>query len=196
MEAPIEPGTSRVRIILGLGNPGPEYQDTRHNVGFQVVEELARRRRLELSGRECRCLLARDGDLILAMPQTYMNRSGYSAWCLCERFTVDPADLLVVLDDVALPLGTLRLRGRGSPGGHRGMESILESLRSAEVPRLRLGIREGEEPPSGDELVDFVLSPFPPERREEVYDMVRRSADACESWLEAGLEATMNLYNG
>lgn len=197
MAAPLEREPVRARLILGLGNPGPEYQDTRHNVGFLVVEELARRRALKLASRECRALSAWDGeDLLLAMPQTYMNRSGYAAWCLVERFGIEPGDVLVVLDEVALPLGALRLRGGGSPGGHRGLESILESLRTDKVPRLRLGIREMDEPPTGDELVDFVLSPFPPELRDDVHAMVERAADGCESWLEQGLEATMNRYNG
>jgi peptidyl-tRNA hydrolase, PTH1 family len=196
MAALVERDPARARLILGLGNPGPEYRDTRHNVGFLVIEELARRHRVELGGRECRTLLGHMGTVWLGMPQTYMNRSGHAAACLVERLGVAPEDLLVVLDDVALPLGTLRLRGLGSPGGHRGLESILESLRTDEVPRLRFGVREGEGPPSGEELVDFVLSPFPPDRRQSVESMVARAADACQCWLAEGLEATMSRYNG
>jgi peptidyl-tRNA hydrolase, PTH1 family len=187
---------ARVRMILGLGNPGPEYRDTRHNLGFLVVEELAQRHGVEVGGQECRTLLGRLGQAWLGMPQTFMNRSGYAAACLVERLGLEPRDLLVVLDDVQLPHGSLRLRGRGSPGGHRGLESILEALRTDEVPRLRLGAREGDAAPAAEELVAFVLAPFPPDRREVVEKMVERAADACESWLSEGLEITMSRFNG
>lgn len=183
-------------LIVGLGNPGPEYQDTRHNVGFLVVEELARRWRLALGGHECSSRLARGDGPWLAAPQTYMNRSGYAVRCLAERYELAPARVLVVLDEVALPLGALRLRPAGSPGGHRGLESVLESLQSDQVPRLRLGVRQGEQPPRGEQLVDFVLTPFAAEEREELAAMVKRAADACESWLAEGLERTMSRFNG
>src|SRR5436305_4074666 len=133
------------RLILGLGNPGEEYRDTRHNVGFRVVEELARRWHLVLDRLECNALAAHTGcgegvagEILLAKPQTYMNRSGHAAHCFVERYELDPTDVLVIYDEVNLPLGKLRLRRAGSPAGHRGLESILERLRSAGVPRLRL----------------------------------------------------------
>jgi PTH1 family peptidyl-tRNA hydrolase len=183
-------------LVVGLGNPGAEYRDTRHNVGFLVADELARRWAVAPRGAECNARLAgRDGAL-LALPQTYMNRSGYAVRCLAERYGIAPEGILVVLDEVALPLGKLRLRPGGSPGGHRGLESILESLQSDRVPRLRLGVRAGEAPPTGEGLVDFVLTPFAPEERETVAAMVLRAADAVESWLEQGLEPTMARYNG
>ena len=134
-----------LRLILGLGNPGERYRDTRHNVGFRVVEELARRRGVRLRTAECASLVGEGPELVLAQPQTYMNRSGYAARCLLERRGLAPQDLLIVFDDVHLPLGRLRLRPSGSPGGHRGMESVLENLRSAEVPRLRLGVGPTEQ---------------------------------------------------
>lgn len=190
------PGASPSRLILGLGNPGAEYRDTRHNVGFRVVESLARRRKVALEDADCRCRFARDGDLFLAQPQTFMNRSGYAASCLQEIHRLDPGRILVVYDDVALPLGTLRMRPGGSPGGHRGLESVVESLRTDAVPRLRIGIREGDEAPQGDDLVEFVLSPFPEELAEELDALVERAADACESWLDDGIEETMNRFNG
>ena len=199
------------RLILGLGNPGEEYRDTRHNVGFRVVEELARRWQLALDRLECNALAARtgsgagdagpegvaDGDILLAKPQTYMNRSGHAAHCFVERYELDPADVLVIYDEVNLPLGRLRLRRGGSPAGHRGLESILESLRTAEVPRLRLGVAPpGKTRPPGEDLADFVLSPFDPEEREEAAAMVRRAADAVEVWLREGPEAAMARFNG
>ena len=183
-------------LIVGLGNPGAEYRHTRHNVGFQVVEELARRWGLEPRGAECNSRLAERGGTLLALPQTYMNRSGYAVSCLLERYGVEPERVLVVLDEVALPLGKLRLRAGGSPGGHRGLESILESLQTDRVPRLRLGVRAGETAPSGAELVEFVLTPFAPEERETAEAMVSRAADAAEHWLREGVEAAMSRHNG
>lgn len=182
------------RLILGLGNPGERYSDTRHNVGFLVVEELARRRGVRLDRRECNSFLGGE-DILLAQPQTYMNRSGWAARCLVETHGLDPSGVLVVYDEVALPLGKLRLRKSGSPGGHRGLESVIENLRTDQVPRLRLGISPGE-PPRGEDLVDFVLAPFLPGEREAVDAMVTRAADACEVWLREGAEAAMAKFNG
>ncbi len=181
------------RLILGLGNPGDRYRDTRHNVGFEVVEELARRRSLDLGRLECNALLATEDGLTLAIPQTYMNRSGYAARCLVERHGFEPSDILVVYDEVHLPLSTMRLRGRGSPGGHRGMESILQSLSTDRVPRLRLGI--GPDDGETIDLVQFVLEQFDAAEREPVRQMIERAADACESWLTDGPERTMNRFN-
>ena len=195
------------RLILGLGNPGEPYRDTRHNVGFRVVEELARRWHLTLDRLECNALtahatlasdIAGEGDaVLLAKPQTYMNRSGHAAHCFVERYELDPASVLVVYDEVNLPLGKLRLRRAGSPAGHRGLESILESLRTAEVPRLRLGVAPlGDTRPPGEELADFVLSAFAEDEREETEAMIRRAADAVEVWLRDGAEAAMGKFNG
>jgi peptidyl-tRNA hydrolase, PTH1 family len=168
-----------------------------------VVEELARRRGIALGAlgplgeEECNARVGRDGDLLLALPQTYMNRSGYAAHCLVERHGFSPAEVLVVFDDVNLPLGRLRLRRGGSPGGHRGLESVVEELRTDQVPRLRLGVAgEGGPPPGGELLVDFVLTPFTPEERPVVEEMIGRAADACQVWLAEGLEAAMRGWNG
>jgi PTH1 family peptidyl-tRNA hydrolase len=125
-----------------------------------------------------------------------MNRSGFAVRCLAERYALPPEQVLVVLDEVALPLGKLRLRPGGSPGGHRGLESVLASLQSDQVPRLRLGVRAGDAPPGGEELVDFVLAPFAADEREAAASMVRRAADAVEAWLELGIEGAMACHNG
>jgi PTH1 family peptidyl-tRNA hydrolase len=183
-------------LIVGLGNPGADYRATRHNVGFLVVEELARRWGISPRGAECNARLAARDGVLLALPQTYMNRSGYAVRCLLERYGIEPERVLVVLDEVALPLGKLRLRPAGSPGGHRGLESILESVQTDRLPRLRLGVRAGEEPPAGEELVDFVLAPFAAEERAAVDEMVTRAADAAEHWLREGPESAMSRYNG
>jgi PTH1 family peptidyl-tRNA hydrolase len=184
-------------LVVGLGNPGREYVDTRHNVGFRVVEELARRWAVSLGGNECSARVGGGASgVLLAQPQTYMNRSGFAVRCLAERHQLPPERVLVVLDEVALPLGKLRLRAAGSPGGHRGLESVLASLQSDQVPRLRLGVRAGEAPPAGEELVDFVLSPFAGEEREAVQALVARAADAVETWLAEGVEPAMARHNG
>jgi PTH1 family peptidyl-tRNA hydrolase len=184
------------RAVVGLGNPGERYRETRHNLGFRVVETLARRLGVALDATECNSVTGRRGDdLLLVLPQTYMNRSGYAVRCLVERHGLEPGDVLVVYDEVALPLGRLRLRPGGSPGGHRGMESVVENLRTDRVPRLRLGCGAEEGPPPADDLVEYVLSPFRPEEREAAGEMVERAADACRAWLGEGIEAAMNRYN-
>ena len=191
-------------LILGLGNPGEEYRDTRHNVGFRVVGELARRWGISLDRLECNSRTGRlgaspgdgAGEVLLAQPQTYMNRSGYAARCFVECHQLEPSALLVVYDEINLPLGKLRLRRSGSPAGHRGLESVIENLRTAEVPRLRLGIASPDGPPAGEDLAAFVLSPFLAVEREAVDEMVRRAADACETWLREGAEVAMSRFNG
>jgi len=189
-------------LVLGLGNPGAEYAATRHNVGFRVVEELARRRVLALDRLQCNARVAREAaeggalSLLLAQPQTYMNRSGYAARCLLEVHQLEPAAVLVVYDEINLPLGKLRLRRAGSPAGHRGMESVIENLRTDQVARLRLGVAPENGPPPGEDLADFVLAPFTAEEAESAAAMIVRAADACETWLAAGAEAAMNRYNG
>jgi PTH1 family peptidyl-tRNA hydrolase len=189
-----------MRLILGLGNPGGEYRDTRHNVGFRVIDELARRFDVAVDRMECNALAGRvslgEGDVLLAKPQTYMNRSGYAARCFAERHGLEPEALLVVYDEVNLPLGRIRLRRSGSPAGHRGLESVVENLRTIDVPRLRLGVAPAEGRPPGEDLVAFVLSPFAPEELPAAAEMVGRAADACESWLRDGVEAAMSRHNG
>lgn len=187
-------GTRAPRLVLGLGNPGQRYAGSRHNLGFEVVGEVGRRAGVRVSSLECNALVGwLDGDL-LALPQTFMNRSGHSARCLSERHGFDPEDVLVVYDEVNLPLGRIRMRTHGGPGGHRGMESVVQSMRSDRVPRLRLGVApEGELP---DDLVDYVLDPFSAGERSEVKKMIERAADAVETWLRQGAEVTMNRFNG
>jgi peptidyl-tRNA hydrolase, PTH1 family len=190
-------------LVLGLGNPGPEYADTRHNVGFRVVAELVRRRGLSLDHSECNALLAASAgageappELLLAQPQTYMNRSGFAARCLLERYQLEPAAILVVYDEINLPFGKLRLRKAGSPAGHRGIESVIENLRTDEVPRLRLGVAPEGGPPAGEDWAGFVLGPFAAGEREALEAMILRAADACETWLREGIETAMNRFNG
>ncbi|MEM8960738.1 MAG: aminoacyl-tRNA hydrolase [Acidobacteriota bacterium] len=189
--------SERTRVIVGLGNPGTDYVATRHNVGFRVVELLAERQRVDMGDlRACRARGAKVGDRLWVMPQTYMNRSGFTVRCLVERYNLEPEQVLIVYDEVHLALGRLRLRPKGSPAGHRGLESVLEALGTDLVPRLRLGVGGEDGPPAGEDLVDFVLAPFADAEHTEVDAMVARAADACEMWAAQGIEAAMQSYNG
>lgn len=183
-------------LIVGLGNPGPEYAETRHNLGFRVVEELASRLRLQFTQRRAQSLVAtgqaRGEPLVLARPQTYMNLSGLAVRKLVAEFRVPLSALLVVYDDLDLPLGTIRIRPSGGPGTHNGMRSIIAELGREDFPRLRAGI--GPAPP-GVDLADFVLSPFTPEERPIVDDLVRRAAECAATVVYQGLQAAMNRCN-
>lgn len=181
---------------MGLGNPGEAYAETRHNLGFRVVERYAARVGARFDSDECAARVALAPGAVLALAQTYMNRSGFAVRCLAERLGAGPRDVLVVHDDVALPLGRLRLRVRGGAGGHRGMESVIENLQSDEVARLRLGIapEAGFEPAA--DLAPFVLAPFTAAELELLEGFVERGADAIATWLAEGAEAAMNRFNG
>ena len=189
------PESDEERLIVGLGNPGDRYRLSRHNLGFRVVEELAGRRGCSFDRLECNSLLAIQSSLVLARPQTYMNRSGYALRCLAEKRALETERILVVFDDVHLPLGRIRFRRSGGPGGHRGMESVIQNLQTESVPRLRLGVGDPDQDLEGDALVDFVLSPFRDVELVEVEKMTARAADACERWLVEGPEVTMNEFN-
>ncbi|MCZ6508378.1 MAG: aminoacyl-tRNA hydrolase [Acidobacteria bacterium] len=180
---------------MGLGNPGTQYSETRHNLGFRVIDELARRRGVALDRVECNALVA-VGDPMLVQPQTFMNRSGYALRCLSERYEARAEDCLVIYDDVNLPLGRLRFRPAGSPGGHRGMESVINNLRSEAVPRLRLGVGSADGAPAGEDLVEYVLEPFRADEMAEVEALIERAADACGAWLEEEPQQVMNRFNG
>lgn len=181
-----------MRYVIGLGNPGERYRRTRHNLGFHVVDELSRRHSIPLRREICGALVGTSGDLSLVKPLTYMNRSGFAVRCLLERSNEESANMLVIYDDVNLEFGRLRMRPGGSPGGHRGMESIAENLRGAEVPRLRLGVGGAA---GGEDLSDFVLSPFSEQEEQEAKIMIGRAADAAGVWLVEGVESAMNKYN-
>ena len=185
-----------MKLIVGVGNPGPRYRDTRHNVGFVVAEELARRRGLAFASAPANALIARtpasaDG-LIIAKPMTYMNRSGEAAAALQRFYRVVLEEMLVVIEDVNLPLGRLRARAQGASGGHNGLRSIIEALGTEAFPRLRVGVGRGDE---RRELGDYVLSRFDPEEREAIEAAVVRATDAVELFVTEGIDAIMNRYN-
>jgi PTH1 family peptidyl-tRNA hydrolase len=183
-------------LIVGLGNPGERYRRTRHNLGFRVVEEVAKLARVERRDLECNALIAESSGLVLMWPQTYMNRSGYAVRCVVERHEISTEETLIVYDDVVLPLGVLRLRTRGGPGGHRGMESVIQNLRTEEVARLRLGVAPDAGTSPGMELSDYVLEEFPDADSDIVERMIVRAADACLAWVREGAGATMTRFNG
>jgi PTH1 family peptidyl-tRNA hydrolase len=185
-----------VTIVVGLGNPGRRYQGTRHNIGFAVADEVARRRQVTFGSGRANTLTARAGRgaaaLLVAKPLTMMNLSGEAVAGLAGFFKVDAPAILVVADDVNLPLGRLRLRARGTSGGHNGFKSIIERLGTAEFPRLRVGVGRGD-PRRG--LADHVLARFDDDERDEVKRAIARAADAVETFLAEGLEAAMSRYN-
>lgn len=184
--------------MVGLGNPGSKYRETRHNVGFMVLEELCTRWRCALRegrGEYYSGTVHRDErEIVLLAPTTYMNNSGIAVRQAMEVFTVGLDQCLVIADDLALPLGTLRLRRAGSDGGHNGLSSVVYHLESDAFPRLRCGIGSPAMP-AGEETAAFVLSPFEPGEREAAAAMVRRAADAVESFVQTGIEKTMNVFN-
>lgn len=183
---------------MGLGNPGPEYEATRHNAGFLLVDHLARRWGIEGFRRDGPSRVARAqteaGDAVwLVKPQTYMNRSGAALAPLRGRSGFDPARLLVVVDEVALPVGRFRLRPSGTAGGHNGLKSIEAALRSQDYARLRIGV--GAKPADWDDLADWVLSDFTAEDRAVFNETLDPVADAVECWLHDGIAAAMNRFN-
>lgn len=185
-------------LVVGLGNPGSEYDQTRHNVGFLVVDALCKRLQWQLRRGKGNHVEAaghvKGKKLLLIKPMTYMNNSGQTVRDLVEEVGAHLSKVLVVYDDLALPLGTLRVRSKGSDGGHNGVYSIIYHLNSNEFPRIRCGIRK-EVMPTKHEMAGFVLSPFDREERLVVADMIARAADAVLEFVTSGIARTMNKYN-
>ena len=183
-----------MKLLVGLGNPGPQYRETRHNVGFWVIDELARRWQLSDAWRERddALLVKRPGGDVLLKPLTFMNRSGYAVSRVRQFYQVEAADILVIFDEAALPLGRLRARRGGSEGGHNGLRSVLEQLGTTEVPRLRVGVGRGDQ---RRELADHVLSTFDADERETIQAATLRAADAGEMFLTDGIERVMSTFN-
>lgn len=182
-----------MKVIVGLGNPGTEYAGTRHNVGFDVVDELARRWKARLTKWKSIAdrAVVTDHDVVLAKPRTYMNDSGRAVSAMMTFWKILPQDVLVVVDEVQLPLGKLRIRSSGSAGGHNGLKSVIQHVGQG-FPRLRIGVDRGH--PDRD-LSDRVLSRFPPHERQVVNLAVNRAADAAETFVSDGLQVAMNRFN-
>jgi PTH1 family peptidyl-tRNA hydrolase len=188
----------KTRLIVGLGNPGPEYVDTRHNVGFKCVDELARRYRVAWQDKtaglsSCVAVIPEPPELtlVLAKPQTFMNRSGTAVRDLVGFLKLDPASTLIVYDEMDLPFGRLRLRERGSPGSHNGMRSVVTTLETEHVARLRVGIGQSE--PGG--ATPHVLGEFSTDEQAAMHDLIHRASDAAIDWAEHGAAVAMNRYN-
>lgn len=183
---------STIRLVVGLGNPGAEYNRTRHNVGFNVVDFLASEWGLSWQhSKSWQALWAKGEKAILVKPTSYMNRSGESLSAVAGFYKIEPTEILVVLDDMALELGRLRLRPEGGTGGHNGLESIIVHLGTEAIPRLRLGI--GAAPNEG--AVDYVLGRFFEEETPVVEKAIARAADAVKCAIDNGVLSAMNLFN-
>ena len=184
-----------MKIVVGLGNPGPEYANTRHNVGFMVVDELARRHRAESFRRRFRAhittVLVNADKAVLVKPQTFMNLSGHAVREVQNWFHAETEDVLVVHDDLDLPYGQLRMRARGSAGGHNGLASIIEQLGTREISRLKIGIGRGGSSPR-----THVLARFSSTEEADLRAIVDAAADAVEQWIETGIMPAMNAVNG
>ncbi len=186
-----------MRLVAGLGNPGQRYRRTRHNLGFMVVDALMARAGVRSGREEADAFVASarlfDQDALFVKPLAYMNRSGAALARLLAAHGCQPGELVVVVDDVALDLGRLRVRERGSHGGHNGLRSIVEALDTEEFPRVRVGIKKGDWP---GELADYVLDSFPAEDVLVVQEAVGRAAEAVECLIREGVPAAMHRFNG
>ena len=188
-------------MVVGLGNPGPEYSRSRHNIGFQVTDLLAQRHGMEFDRYQKRSRLAigrvrtpagSAPRALLAKPMTYMNASGEAVAPLAAFYKIAPADIIVIFDDLDLPVGRIRLRPGGGSGGHKGMLSIIKHLGSEAFPRLRIGIGR---PPGQMDPAAYVLRPFSTDQEAEMTFVRIRAAEAVEAWLAFGIEAAMNQFN-
>ncbi len=184
------------RLLVGLGNPGSEYAETRHNVGFMVIDALAKRARTEVTRQRDEMLFGwgkwRGREIGLAKPQTYMNRSGTALELFLRRYKVDPSELLVIVDDIHLPLGKLRIRPKGGSGGHNGIQDIIDWLDTDEFARLRIGV--GSEFQEGRQS-DHVLSPFEESEQELLADVMKRAENAALTFVVDGVNTAMNRFN-
>jgi PTH1 family peptidyl-tRNA hydrolase len=198
-----------MKIVIGLGNPGREYVGTRHNVGFEVVEQLAFRlgwignaEQFNTTARNKFDSLTLDGvvslasggseKLLLVKPMTFMNLSGRSAQAAMSFYQLTPADIMIALDDIALPCGKIRIRAGGSSGGHNGLKDIERALSTSQYPRLRIGI---DPPPPRVPQVDYVLGRFTPDQRKQVEPALGRAAGAVLTWIDKGIEPAMSQFN-
>ena len=186
-------------LLVGLGNPGSRYVGTRHNLGFDVLEVVVRSLNVRFRAGTGDYLAAQANvgseNVLLVQPTTFMNESGSAVTELVEEFNVPLDRVLVVCDDFQLPLGALRLRKRGSDGGHNGLYSIIYSLQSEQFPRLRVGIGSTELPADKSQMRDFVLEVFTKQERPIVEESIQRAAQACVNVIRNGIDATMNAFN-
>ncbi|AEB09139.1 aminoacyl-tRNA hydrolase [Desulfobacca acetoxidans] len=186
-----------MQLFIGLGNPGFRYKRTRHNVGFQIIDVLSQRWGISLNRHTCSAQWGRGGwagqEVVLAQPETYMNLSGRAVFRLLAFFQLSAADLLIIHDDLDLPLGRLKFVLRGGAGGHRGVASIINTIHTTEFLRLKVGIGR---PQYGETVENYVLSPCYPAEIDTYASMIDRTADALEAVLKVGLNQAMSLFHG
>ena len=186
-----------MNLIIGLGNPGKAYADNRHNVGFRCINHFAKIHRISLDQRQCRAQLGigevAGTEIVLAKPRTFMNLSGMSVGLLVKRFQVPPSSILVIHDDLDLPLGKIRLQHKGSSGGHKGVGSIIACLGSQDFPRVRVGI--GRPQADNQDVIPYVLSDFSPEEKVVIETAIARVGEAILCLLTEGITIAMSRYN-
>jgi PTH1 family peptidyl-tRNA hydrolase len=193
-----EPAVRVAALVVGLGNPGPSYRNTRHNIGFLVLDALAARLDTAVASKDSRAVVGRArvpgaaADVVLARPQTFMNLSGRAVAPLLRKHNLRPRDLWVVHDDIDLAFGRLRIRRGGGPGGHNGVSSIIQDIGDRDFVRIRLGVGR----PDPDEAVEYVLDPFPNDERERVPAFIDLAVEAVVTGLVEGLDTCMNRFNG
>ncbi len=185
-------------LIVGLGNPGPEYQDTRHNIGFRCVDTLAAAYHMSFDRKKRSKARVADGTIagrrvLIAKPQTYMNLSGASVQGLATFYQIRPRNIIIILDDMDLPLGSLRIRPKGGSGGHRGLTDIIQKLGTQEFPRIRFGLGR---PPGRMDPAAYVLRRFDQDELATVQPTIDRAIKAIETWITDGIDTAMNRYNG
>ncbi len=181
-----------MKLIIGLGNPGKEYIGTRHNAGFDVLNALAATLKIKVTREECFAVLGGNGSAVLARPQTFMNLSGEAAVCLSKKFSIPVKDIIVVHDELDLPLGVIRVKAGGGSAGHKGIQSCIEKLGTNEFTRIRVGISSENK---RADTVSFVLSKFTKEENEAYENSVRQAALAAEQLLTISVEEAMNRFN-
>lgn len=183
-------------LVVGLGNPGPEYENTPHNIGFMILDALAAAHSIRVSRKENMALVGlgviSGRRVVLAKPQTFMNLSGGSVKGLLERYALSPQQLIVVNDELDLPWTTMKVKSRGSAAGHNGMISVIRSVGTSDFPRVRVGIHPGHKLSSG---ADFVLSPFKRGQKKELEEMVDRGRSAVETIIAEGVDKAMTIFN-
>lgn len=185
-------------MIVGLGNPGSEYDRTRHNVGFRAVDLLAKQCGVKIDRAKCRALVRQaelDGQkLLLVKPQTYMNKSGEAVWLAAQYYKIPPERIIVLSDDISLPVGRVRVRGEGSAGGHNGLKNIIEHLGRQDFPRVKIGV--GAKPHPDYDLASWVLSCFTPDEEKALAPAIEHAAAAAREIMTGGVSSAANKYNG
>ena len=186
-----------MKMIIGLGNPGKPYEHTRHNIGFDVVDELANRFNSPLTQMKFKGMYTvvhrPEGKVLLVKPLTYMNLSGECVVPLMDYYEIAEEDIVIIYDDLDLAVGKLRLRQKGSAGGHNGIKSMIQHLGTQEFNRIRIGV---DRPPAGMKVPDYVLSRFSKDEKPLMEEALKKSADACEDWLASPFLEVMNRFNG